>query len=364
MDRILLNEKAVRKNRALRKLNRTARKAYGKSGRPVIKSKLCKLVNMEERTVRNMAGEADILKGSLAQMPASAKELLEVVRRKGLVGMSGSGFPVEKKIEAFMEAAVPEKILIINAAECEPGLVHDEWLIKNRYREVCQGAEILKKCLDIDRCVVAEKTGGLESEGVVEVCRVPARYPMGAERILIEQVMGRRLEKGELPARLGILVMNVQTVYQLLLACRELDTEQRYVTLMNIDTGAAVVAQVAYGSDIKRLLIEEFGIENEFYAGEGLLHAHPLNEGECFDEKICFAAAGHAVESYSMGKCKGCGKCQRVCPMQIKVKEIVRRRDKNPQADISGLGAERCLHCNSCAYVCAAHKNVSGYMET
>jgi heterodisulfide reductase subunit C len=47
----------------------------------------------------------------------------------------------------------------------------------------------------------------------------------------------------------------------------------------------------------------------------------------------------------------------------VNVKKIVKRREKDKQADISDLGAENCIHCGSCTFFCRAGKDISEYLE-
>jgi Na+-translocating ferredoxin:NAD+ oxidoreductase RnfC subunit len=48
-----------------------------------------------------------------------------------------------------MASNAAKKHLIINGVECDPGLVHDRWLIEHHMHEIEQGAEILKRLINI-----------------------------------------------------------------------------------------------------------------------------------------------------------------------------------------------------------------------
>lgn len=297
MERILLNANAVKKNKDLKKINKISSKYYGKTEKAVIKSKLCKLVDVSD--VKLVKADNYVINEN-CNIPITTSELIEKVQAAGLVGMSGSGFSVANKLCTFIASKAHSKTLIVNAVECEPGLVHDEWLIKNKYQEICEGINILRHCLQIPTCIIATKNGSDNGESKytpsqkhedmyqtnnITVQKVPAKYPMGAERVLIKQVLGVELNKNEIPAESGILVMNVQTVYQLYLACTGNTINGRYVTLANIDKGEAVVSYIEYGTDIKATLVEQFGTCGDFYAGGGLLGSHPLKDVETFTER-------------------------------------------------------------------------------
>ncbi|MFQ9150399.1 MAG: hypothetical protein ACLR6B_01450 [Blautia sp.] len=62
------------------------------------------------------------------------KEILEIVKEAGVVGMGGAGFPTHVKLSP----KEPEKIdyVIANCAECEPYLTSD-------YRRMIENPELL-----------------------------------------------------------------------------------------------------------------------------------------------------------------------------------------------------------------------------
>jgi len=66
-------------------------------------------------------------------------DLPEILRRMGVVGAGGAGFPAEVKAAAHAE------FLLANGAECEP-LLHKDLEIMSRYpREICAGMELMMR---------------------------------------------------------------------------------------------------------------------------------------------------------------------------------------------------------------------------
>ena len=56
--------------------------------------------------------------------------LLEQIESAGIVGCGGAGFPAHKKLNCRVE------YLIVNAAECEPLLRTDRWLMIHKAKEM------------------------------------------------------------------------------------------------------------------------------------------------------------------------------------------------------------------------------------
>ena len=44
------------------------------------------------------------------------------------------------------------------------------------------------------------------------------------------------------------------------------------------------------------------------------------------------------------------------------MKDIVLAKQKDPRADISAFGADKCIHCGTCTYYCMAGKDPMGYI--
>lgn len=263
-----------------------------------------------------------------------------------------------------------DKILIINGVECEPGLLHDEWLLKNHWDEVSKGIQQICRAIPFKRCILAYKMTRVEKRNQrdtlgFEVCAVPAKYPMGEEHLLINQVLGKTLQKDENPVDAGIIVMNVQTVYQIYCLLTDQYHNGRYITLADLDSGNARVEYVRRGENIREKLRKCFpGQTNkEYFAGSGIISAHFVKEDECFSDQISFAAVGHPATITNDSKCKGCGKCSRKCPAGVNIRKIVQLREADRLADISDLGIDKCIRCGSCTFFCRAGKDNFRYLE-
>jgi Na+-translocating ferredoxin:NAD+ oxidoreductase RnfC subunit len=71
---------------------------------------------------------------------------------------------------------------------------------------------VLEKLKQFDVCGFSGS--GFPTEKKIQtVYAVPNRYPIGAEKILIKEVLGITIAQNVIPADCGILVLNVQTVH-------------------------------------------------------------------------------------------------------------------------------------------------------
>lgn len=362
MDQLLVNKKMARKtNKAMKAVRKQSLKMYGKTEKSIIKFKLGEFVEC-------VTGPRKQATEPVQTFNVTKEEFLNRIREANLLSLSGNAFPVITKLETFLHSDAKEKEFIINGAECEPGLIHDQWLIYQYFAEIITGIQAIAEALGIKKVTLAAKdfpgNTSLATKSNIHLYKLPFRYPMGEEHILIRQVSGISIPNNEIPANRGILIMNVQTALSIYRLFSGEKVNGRYVTLADLNNAKAEAVYVGYGESIKSKLIELFGEKGEFYAGDGIFASHKIDEEESFAANISFACiATDTAHHTNDNKCKGCGGCQRVCPQGVKVKQIVKLKEKDRNADISALGIENCLHCNTCSFVCAANKNIFEYLK-
>ena len=147
--------------------------------------------------------------------------LVERVQEAGIVGMGGGAHPTADKLRL---AAGRIDTLIVNAAECEPYVTADHRLLLERSEKILQTGQVLARVLGAKRVTLiadGDKLNAVEhlerrlrrGSGKIEVCAVHARYPLGAERQVIQTVTGREVPPGKTPLDVKCLVLNVATVF-------------------------------------------------------------------------------------------------------------------------------------------------------
>ena len=145
-------------------------------------------------------------------------ELKMLMKDAGIVGAGGAGFPSYGKL---FEGA---KTLLVNGSECEPLLYTDYYLLKNELSLVLSGIAGVLDAYAIPEAVLAMKEHTASrlsiSDGDVLAPRVRVRvlpnvYPIGDELGLIYEALGKSVKAGSLPSSVGVIVYNVETMYNL-----------------------------------------------------------------------------------------------------------------------------------------------------
>ena len=140
------------------------------------------------------------------------------MREFGIVGAGGAGFP------SYAKLAEGADLLLINGSECEPLLYTDYVILKNEISLVLSGiSEVLlhtniAKALLCVKAHTAKRLGmndGDKLRDKIFVRVLPDVYPIGDEISLIYEASGRLVGAGKLPITAGVIVYNVETMYNL-----------------------------------------------------------------------------------------------------------------------------------------------------
>jgi ferredoxin len=355
----LINKKIVKRNLNLKKAQAQEKKKNGKGSWRPLKNYLGKVVSLSSS---ELVGSETGISNFVTDI--SKENLLAAIKDANITGMSGNGFPVSKKIDTFLSSKSGKRIMLINAVECDPALLHDEWLLNNRYAEILQSVHYLTQAFSLELVILATKNKYFKSDGKLTVSTVPPRYPMGEEHFLIRQAANIKLENTEIPAEHGILVLNIQTVYQICKIVNQCYDGGRFITIADLTQAAAKIAYVYPTGNISNLLKTGFGERGakHLYKGHGIMLCTGAAEADSFSNHEIFAAYSDPLEINNSNKCRRCGSCGRKCPVKIKIAKVVQSVDKNKLTGYSPYRLEQCIQCGSCTYFCPASKNVSGYV--
>ncbi len=316
--------------------------------------------------------------GGLASLEEAARcinpeALLSQLERHGVFGCGGAGFPAARKIRTFLDASGTDRHLLVNAVECDPGLLHDHWLLRNRMGEIAGGMALLDSAFGFDTMTLAVH----EAEGVtvpagVRLHRVPARYPAGAERLLVKTALGRTVRPDQTPASLGVLVLNVQTVLAIWRAVRyDERADARFLTVADADGRRGVVARVRLGTGMAAVLdavrqarpaLAQSLHPARILAGGGSMQAWHADESDVTDAAVNFVGSGRVPHFKESPQCSRCGRCEQVCPAGLPVGDIVRLAAADRAEDAAALHPGRCMSCGSCSTVCLAGMNLARHM--
>jgi len=141
-------------------------------------------------------------------------KLLEAVKKAGVVGAGGAGFPTYQKLDTKVD------LLIANGAECEPLLNKDQVVMQQYIDELLAGMQLAMTQIGATEAVLGVKEKHKHSIEVItpklpaniRLLQMPNVYPAGDEVELIYEATGKRVPQGGLPMEIGVVVQNVETL--------------------------------------------------------------------------------------------------------------------------------------------------------
>ncbi|MEN6460949.1 MAG: 4Fe-4S dicluster domain-containing protein [Syntrophomonas sp.] len=164
-----------------------------------------------------------------------SNRMVELALNAGIVGAGGAGFPTHVKLDAQVNR------IIINGAECEPLISVDKMLMLYHANELVQMAEKVRLQLGADLVsfavkakhvqVITELKKVIDYNNNMEVFQLGDFYPAGDEVVTVFEVTGLSIPEGGIPLDVGVVVMNVETLWNLSQAEKGIVNTHKWLTV-------------------------------------------------------------------------------------------------------------------------------------
>lgn len=308
-------------------------------------------------------------------------DLLQKIFLGGVIGAGGAGFPTHKKLIKNIS------LLLINAAECEPLLCSDKYIMRHNAKELISALDSIQKEMGIKRIVIGTKKKYTDEINVlqteikkqnldIEIFCTKSFYPAGDEQALIFEVTGKTVPPGGIPIALGIVVINVTTLLNVYNALQGEPVVHRYVTVTG-EVAFPCITHVPIGTSVKDCIQAAGGSLCEDYV---IIMGGPMM-GKYYDKDqldslyiskadsgIIILPADHYLPSFKQKKmehilnqaryaCIQCSYCTEQCPRYLIGHPL--RPSRVMRAISTGTNAEDlveaslCCECGVCEmYAC------------
>jgi Na+-translocating ferredoxin:NAD+ oxidoreductase RnfC subunit len=268
--------------------------------------------------------------------------LIEQVRRAGVAGCGGAGFPTHVKL-----GAGGVDTLIVNAAECEPLLRTDRTLLLREAPRILEAVAAVRAQLGAKRAVIALKASytkeiaalrqAIERLGAaVELHEMRSFYPAGDEQVMVYEVTGRVVPPAGIPPDVHCVVSNAATLFAVWQAMQGRPFIKKYLTV----TGAVAqptVLRVPLGTSFADCLAQAGGALEEDYivVGGGPMMGKPMTRAESAAAFVGKTTSGYLVlpsrarlwqnhikperhtRSQARAACIQCSFCTQLCPRYL-----------------------------------------------
>lgn len=303
----------------------------------------------------------------------SKDEIIKIIEEAGIVGMGGAGFPTNVKLSP-KNADIIDSI-IVNGAECEPYLTSD-------YRRMVEQTDKLVKGLKIVLKIFPDAKGyfgiednkpeaieallkATENEDRIEVVPLKTKYPQGGERSMIYAVTGRKINSKMLPADVGCIVHNVDTIYAIYNAVYNgKPLIERIVTITGDAVSTPKNFQVRIGTSFRELIDAAGGFTTE---PEKIISGGSMMGFSFFNIDVPVVKGSSSLLAFikddvsheEPSACIRCGRCAAACPEHLLPMKLAALAGQNEPEEFKKLGGMECVECGCCSYVCPAKRQVT-----
>ncbi len=304
--------------------------------------------------------------------------LAEILKRYGVVGAGGAGFPTHVKADAEVE------FMIANGAECEPLVHKDVELMKNFPSEIISGMRLMMRAtsarwgkfgLKEKNVAAVEAIQPHVGSAPIDMVFLGDFYPSGDEYEIVYTATGRLIPPAGIPLQVGCVVNNVETLYNVHLADRDVPVIRKFLSVTG-EVGEPKSLWVPIGTPFRDVLDLAGGTTIPEFA----LFVSGLMMGTLsfdLDDVVTKTTAGlivlprshylvvrkdRPVESMNrIGKsaCDQCSYCTEFCPRyllgyEVEPHKVMRSLGFTATgADIWNQSAELCCACGLCTlYAC------------
>lgn len=298
-------------------------------------------------------------------------KMIQFIQDSGIIGLGGAGFPSHAKLNGIKNCHT----LIINATECEPGIMCDDALIQHYPREVIRGVEILMHISGAKRSIIAiedDKKMAFQSllmhnfNDRIHIQKVPSKYTSGAEKLLVKALLDVEVPSGGFAIDLGVICQNVATtkaIYDAVVDKRPLVS--RIVTM----TGSAIPHPMNYevrlGSSFEELInLAKPCVENYTMRMGGMMMGVDVDQSKVPICKITNCIFVNNVETTPETKeCIRCGACNQACPVSLLPQQLYWYAKSENTDKAMDYNLNDCIECRCCDYVCPSYIPLAEYFS-
>jgi electron transport complex protein RnfC len=301
----------------------------------------------------------------------SAEEIVDAVRRAGVVGLGGAAFPTHVKLVPPKDVTIDT--VVINGCECEPYLTTDHRTMVEYPERVHLGTRLMLTTLGVDRAMIGvenNKPDAIERLRAtipddlrerVTVHALTVKYPQGAEKMLIKSLLDREVPSGKLPMHVGVVVHNVASVATIAEVFETgLPLVERIVTV----TGPGVVRPsnliVPVGTKVRDLIAACGGFTEtarEIVFGGPMMGAAQAST----DVPVLKGTSGVIVLTDTEVKpqkaypCIRCGHCLDACPVFLNPQILGQLAMYERYEEMNAHHLQDCMLCGCCGYTCPSN---------
>jgi len=304
------------------------------------------------------------------------KKITEAIKKAGVVGAGGAGFPTHIKVQGTANW------VIVNGAECEPLLRVDQQLLAKYPAQILKGLEAILLAVGATKGIIALK--GKYTKAIdalkrkigtkpIELFILDDFYPAGDEQVTVYEVLKKVVPEGGIPLKVGCVVVNVETLYNVARALDGVPVTTTFLTVTG-EVPKAFTSELPVGLSIRECLTLA-GVKDT--RNKAVIEGGPMMGSliDNLDSPITKTTKGLIVlpEEHplviqkrlgfayqlkrSKAACIQCSFCTEICPRHLlghslEPHKIMRALNYLEPGQEVFKSAFLCSECGACEYIC------------
>lgn len=297
------------------------------------------------------------------------QDIVHRIRMGGIVGMGGAGFPTHVKLSPPDDKPITH--LIVNAAECEPYLTSDHRRLLEQGEEVLDGLKICMSLLGLDTGYIGIEANKMDAvkhlseiaDSSIRIVPLKTKYPQGGEKQMIKAVCGKKVPMGGLPADVGVIVINVDTAYEISKLFKTgMPVTSRIITVAGDSIASPCNLDVKLGTPFEFVINQAGGFGEEpkkvIMGGPMMGNAVYSLEVPTIKTTSAILALCKTASVYDQDSpCIRCGKCVKACPMNLMPLYLGSYAADGDLENCERYKIMNCIECGICSYLCPGRRN-------
>lgn len=292
------------------------------------------------------------------------QEIISLMKKHGVVGMSGSNFPTHYKYGMDLKI----KKLIVNAVEDEVYITSDFTNLNDKPAEILEAIDALMQAFKIEECTIALKSFNkvgyddfinyMGTYPNIHIKEVPDKYPVGYEKNLTNYIYKTKVRK--YPMERSIMVNNISTIYEIYRVLKyEKPITGRIITISGNAVKNPQNVYVKYGTLLSDILKQIGGVSYDdiiVIINGPMMGCAVSSLDIAITPKVTGVVIQKNYKDLKEADCINCGKCFNVCPVRLSPALIKKYKDN--KSILKKLNPNKCMGCGLCSYICPSKINL------
>ena len=261
--------------------------------------------------------------------------------------------------------------IVITCADTDLLSTTNQYVTFKFLDEIKKGAQILKKITNVPKlCITVPESlniqGGFDT---MQVFKTSMEYPSNLPAMVLKDHLNIVLPAGKAPEDLGVCFITAEAVASLARAYKTKSAGFEKILTVIGKQGTQYRVRATNGTPLRKIF-NTFGIrindQDRIIIGGPMkgfatyTHHHPVRP----DMDTVIIQDRDIIPELSDYPCVNCGKCIRICPVNVPVNILVRYLEADQYEEAADkYDLESCIECGLCAYVCTARIPLYQYIR-